>query len=42
VILLDTHIWVWWVHGDSRLSKSSMNFLNWSRRFDIQGFASSV
>jgi PIN domain nuclease of toxin-antitoxin system len=21
VILLDTHIWVWWVHDDGRLSK---------------------
>ena len=20
MIVLDTHIWVWWVHGDSRLS----------------------
>ena len=22
MIVLDTHIWVWWVHGDSRLSSS--------------------
>jgi PIN domain nuclease of toxin-antitoxin system len=22
VIVLDTHIWVWWVHGDPRLSQS--------------------
>ncbi len=22
MIVLDTHIWVWWVHGDSRLSRS--------------------
>lgn len=22
MIVLDTHIWVWWVHGDSRLSNS--------------------
>jgi PIN domain nuclease of toxin-antitoxin system len=22
VIVLDTHIWVWWVHGDSRLSSA--------------------
>jgi len=22
VIVLDTHIWVWWVHGDSQLSQS--------------------
>jgi len=23
VILLDTHVWVWWVHGDSRLSTAA-------------------
>lgn len=22
MILLDTHAWVWWVHGDSRLSET--------------------
>ena len=22
MIVLDTHIWVWWVHGDSRLNSS--------------------
>nr|VFK18290.1 MAG: PIN domain nuclease, a component of toxin-antitoxin system (PIN domain) [Candidatus Kentron sp. LPFa]VFK33123.1 MAG: PIN domain nuclease, a component of toxin-antitoxin system (PIN domain) [Candidatus Kentron sp. LPFa] len=22
MILLDTHIWVWWVHGDTHLSRS--------------------
>ncbi len=22
MIVLDTHIWVWWIHGDSRLSSS--------------------
>jgi PIN domain nuclease of toxin-antitoxin system len=27
VILLDTHVWIWWVHGDSRLSKAAMSFL---------------
>jgi len=27
VILLDTHIWVWWVHGDSRLQTSSLDLL---------------
>ncbi|HEV7517094.1 MAG TPA: type II toxin-antitoxin system VapC family toxin [Thermoanaerobaculia bacterium] len=24
MILLDTHIWVWWVHGDRRLSSAAM------------------
>lgn len=27
MILLDTHIWVWWVHGDSRLRTSSLDLL---------------
>ncbi|MFH1265490.1 MAG: type II toxin-antitoxin system VapC family toxin [Planctomycetota bacterium] len=22
MIVLDTHIWIWWVHGDSRLSQA--------------------
>jgi PIN domain nuclease of toxin-antitoxin system len=22
MIVLDTHIWVWWVHGDARLTKA--------------------
>jgi PIN domain nuclease of toxin-antitoxin system len=24
MIVLDTHIWVWWVHGDSRLSSAQV------------------
>jgi len=28
VILLDTHAWVWWVHGDSRLSEQHRNMLD--------------
>ncbi len=27
MILLDTHIWVWWVHGDPRLKKSYREFI---------------
>lgn len=27
MIVLDTHIWVWWVHGDRRLSGPSMEIL---------------
>ncbi len=23
MIILDTHIWIWWVHGDSKLSQSA-------------------
>lgn len=28
MILLDTHIWVWWVHGDSALSASRREWLD--------------
>jgi PIN domain nuclease of toxin-antitoxin system len=27
VILLDTHIWVWWVHGDARLTPTQLSHL---------------
>jgi PIN domain nuclease of toxin-antitoxin system len=27
VILLDTHIWIWWVHGDDRLTKEYVDLL---------------
>ena len=27
MIVLDTHIWVWWVHGDSTLSASTRALL---------------
>jgi len=27
LILLDTHVWVWWVHGDKRLSPSAQALL---------------
>ncbi|MFH1920296.1 MAG: type II toxin-antitoxin system VapC family toxin [Planctomycetota bacterium] len=27
MIVLDTHIWVWWVHGDSRLSHAHLALL---------------
>jgi PIN domain nuclease of toxin-antitoxin system len=23
MIVLDTHIWIWWVHGDSKLSQTA-------------------
>ena len=28
MILLDTHIWIWWIHGDERLSKEYAELLN--------------
>jgi PIN domain nuclease of toxin-antitoxin system len=27
MIVLDTHIWVWWIHGDARLSEQQKNWL---------------
>lgn len=28
MILLDTHVWVWWVHGDARLSEEQREMLD--------------
>ncbi len=27
MIVLDTHIWIWWVHGDAHLTPGIQNFL---------------
>jgi PIN domain nuclease of toxin-antitoxin system len=27
VIVLDTHIWVWWVHGDPRLTRAQQQII---------------
>lgn len=27
MIVLDTHIWIWWVHGDPHLTADQTNFL---------------
>jgi PIN domain nuclease of toxin-antitoxin system len=27
VIVLDTHIWVWWVHGDDRLTRTQTELI---------------
>jgi PIN domain nuclease of toxin-antitoxin system len=27
MIVLDTHIWIWWVHGDARLSEKQVEWL---------------
>jgi PIN domain nuclease of toxin-antitoxin system len=35
VIVLDTHIWVWWVHGDSALSASARALLDSSEQTGI-------
>lgn len=36
MIVLDTHIWVWWVHGDKQLSKSQLEVIQ-SNENDIIG-----
>lgn len=35
VIVLDTHIWVWWVHGDSSLPDSARTLLDASEKDGI-------
>lgn len=27
MIILDTHIWIWWVHGDKRLKTSQSQII---------------
>jgi PIN domain nuclease of toxin-antitoxin system len=36
VIVLDTHIWVWWVHGDDRLTKAQTDLIT-ANEADIIG-----
>lgn len=35
MILLDTHVWVWWVHGDTRLAPERQEYLREQERFGI-------
>jgi PIN domain nuclease of toxin-antitoxin system len=35
VIIIDTHIWIWWVHGDPSLSNSTRNRLDASEQSGI-------
>jgi PIN domain nuclease of toxin-antitoxin system len=39
VILLDTHAWVWWVHGDARLSEEQRKMLDASA---VEGIGVSI
>jgi PIN domain nuclease of toxin-antitoxin system len=39
VILLDTHVWVWWVHGDVALPAGMLAALH---RHERNGFAVSA
>ena len=35
MIVLDTHIWVWWVHGDARLSERQRSHLQASEALGL-------
>jgi PIN domain nuclease of toxin-antitoxin system len=39
MIVLDTHIWVWWVQGDARLTEK---YQNWLREYESQGLGVSI
>ncbi len=39
MIVLDTHIWVWWVHGDSRLSEAHAAIL---QQHEVSGLGISA
>ena len=39
MIVLDTHIWVWWMHGDSRLTNQQNQ---WLQQYESQGLGVSA
>ncbi len=39
MIVLDTHIWVWWVHGDAQLSNTHRAYL---QAHEVQGLGVSI
>lgn len=39
MIVLDTHIWVWWVHGDARLTDEQTR---WLQQYESQGLGVSA
>ncbi len=39
MIVLDTHIWVWWLQGDTRLTKQ---YQNWLQQYESQGLGVSI
>ena len=39
MIVLDTHIWVWWTHGDARLTASQVEALM-AHEADLLGVSS--
>jgi PIN domain nuclease of toxin-antitoxin system len=39
MILLDTHIWIWWIHGDKKLSSE---FYNYIKEKELEGLGIST
>ncbi len=39
MIVLDTHIWIWWVHGDVRLTRLQVA---WLEQYESQGLGVSA
>lgn len=39
MIILDTHIWIWWVHGDSNLRQ---NYFDYIQQHEAEGLGISV
>ena len=39
MILLDTHIWIWWIQGDLRLKEER---INWLTKQEAQGLGISI
>ncbi len=39
MIVLDTHIWIWWVHGDARLTTLQVA---WLEQYESQGLGVSA
>lgn len=39
MIILDTHIWIWWVQGDTRLTQE---YQDWLQEYQSQGLGVSI
>ncbi len=39
MIILDTHIWIWWVDNNARLNQK---YRNWIEEYQSQGFGISL
>jgi len=35
LIILDTHIWIWWVHGSDALLQAHLNFIEESNKLGV-------